>query len=79
MKTKMGNANKEQAGSSILGMGRKAGVGLHITSLPGSHGIGDIGDNARFFIDRLVEMDIAVWQFLPTGPTAYGDSPYQPL
>jgi 4-alpha-glucanotransferase len=24
-------------------------------------------------------MDIGVWQFLPTGPTAYGDSPYQPL
>ncbi|MFB3078367.1 MAG: 4-alpha-glucanotransferase, partial [Lysobacterales bacterium] len=24
-------------------------------------------------------MHIGVWQFLPTGPTAYGDSPYQPL
>lgn len=24
-------------------------------------------------------MKIRVWQFLPTGPTAYGDSPYQPL
>lgn len=24
-------------------------------------------------------MNIAVWQFLPIGPTAYGDSPYQPL
>ena len=24
-------------------------------------------------------MKIGVWQFLPTGPTAYGDSPYQPL
>jgi 4-alpha-glucanotransferase len=25
------------------------------------------------------EMHLGVWQFLPTGPTAYGDSPYQPL
>ncbi|MEM9056406.1 MAG: 4-alpha-glucanotransferase, partial [Pseudomonadota bacterium] len=24
-------------------------------------------------------LKIGVWQFLPTGPTAYGDSPYQPL
>jgi len=24
-------------------------------------------------------MDISTWQFLPAGPTAYGDSPYQPL
>ena len=24
-------------------------------------------------------MNLTVWQFLPTGPTAYGDSPYQPL
>jgi len=31
------------------------------------------------FVDTLVSMKIGVWQFLPTGPTAYGDSPYQPL
>ena len=24
-------------------------------------------------------MGLSVWQFLPIGPTAYGDSPYQPL
>jgi len=24
-------------------------------------------------------MELSVWQFLPIGPTAYGDSPYQPL
>jgi 4-alpha-glucanotransferase len=27
----------------------------------------------------MVDMRLSVWQFLPTGPTAYGDSPYQPL
>ena len=60
-------------------MGRQAGVGLHISSLPGDHGIGDIADSALSFLDTLNDMDIGVWQFLPTGPTAYGDSPYQPL
>lgn len=58
---------------------RRAGVCLHITSLPGQYGIGEIGPNARAFIDKMNSMELAVWQFLPTGPTAYGDSPYQPL
>ena len=58
---------------------REAGVLLHITSLPGPYGIGEIGAHARGFIDRMRDMKLAVWQFLPTGPTAYGDSPYQAL
>jgi len=58
---------------------RRAGVCLHITSLPGPYGIGEIGRAARDFIDRMVAMELSVWQFLPLGPTAYGDSPYQPL
>jgi len=58
---------------------RQAGVCMHITSLPGPYGIGEIGRHAREFIDRMRKMKLAVWQFLPTGPTAYGDSPYQPL
>jgi len=52
---------------------------MHLTSLPGPHGIGDIADSALSFIDTLVSMGIGVWQFLPTGPTAFGNSPYQPL
>ena len=63
----------------ILSGSKKAGVGMHFASLAGPYGIGDIGDSAIAFIDKLVSMNIAVWQFLPTGPTAYGDSPYQPL
>jgi len=58
---------------------KRAGVGLHISSLPGKHGIGDIADNSLAFLDSLSAMELGVWQFLPTGPTAYGDSPYQPL
>jgi 4-alpha-glucanotransferase len=58
---------------------RLAGVCMHITSLPGPYGIGEIGRPAHEFVERLCDMNLAVWQFLPLGPTAYGDSPYQPL
>ncbi len=64
---------------SSLPRQRMAGVAMHITSLPGPFGIGDIGDSALTFLDTLKQMQLKVWQFLPTGPTAYGDSPYQPL
>jgi 4-alpha-glucanotransferase len=58
---------------------RQAGACLHITSLPGNYGIGEIGAAAREFIDVLSSMNLSVWQILPTGPTGYGDSPYQSL
>lgn len=58
---------------------RQAGVCLHITSLPGQYGIGEIGEAACRFIDLMSDMNLRVWQFLPTGPTAFGDSPYQSL
>jgi 4-alpha-glucanotransferase len=58
---------------------RQGGVCLHIASLPGPYGIGEIGAEARKFVDTMCRMQLGVWQFLPTGPTAYGDSPYQPL
>jgi len=64
---------------NLLPGSRQAGVSLHITSLPGPYGIGEVGRYARTFIDKMVQMQLSVWQFLPTGPTAYGDSPYQPL
>ncbi|MEJ2535199.1 MAG: 4-alpha-glucanotransferase [Gammaproteobacteria bacterium] len=66
-------------GSGVLPQRPAAGVCLHFTSLPSVHGIGDIGDAARGFLQDLAAMGIRVWQVLPTGPTAYGDSPYQPL
>jgi len=58
---------------------KQAGVCLHLASLPGEYGIGEIGAAARRFIDALVAMKQQVWQFLPVGPTGYGNSPYQPL
>ena len=58
---------------------RQAGICLHITALPGDFGCGELGAAAHDFIDQLAEMGMRVWQFLPTGPTGFGDSPYQSL
>lgn len=54
-----------------------SGILLHPTSLPGSFGIGDLGDEAYSFIDFLVASKQSLWQVLPLGPTGFGDSPYQ--
>ena len=56
---------------------RSSGVLLHITSLPGKYGIGDLGKEAYNFVELLSESKQKLWQILPTGPTGYGDSPYQ--
>jgi 4-alpha-glucanotransferase len=56
---------------------REAGVCLHLTSLPGRFGIGELGGAARRFLDVLQAAGLRVWQFLPVGPTGFGDSPYQ--
>ncbi len=55
---------------------RSAGILLHPVSLPSFDGIGDFGEYAFKFIDFLFEAEIGVWQILPLGPTAYGNSPY---
>lgn len=55
---------------------RKSGILLHPTSLPGTYGIGTIGEYAYKFVDWLVDAGQALWQILPLGPTGYGDSPY---
>ena len=55
---------------------RKSGVLLHITSLPGTPGIGTLGKEAYRFADWLHEAGQSLWQVLPLGPTGYGDSPY---
>src|SRR5438067_2043017 len=56
---------------------RASGILLHPTSLPGPHGIGDVGPVAYRFVDFLVAAGQTYWQILPHGPTGYGDSPYQ--
>jgi 4-alpha-glucanotransferase len=56
---------------------RRAGVLLHITSLPGPYGVGDFGPDAYRFVDWLVSAGQSIWQILPTTPIGPGDSPYQ--
>ncbi len=56
---------------------RSTGLLLHLTSLPGRFGIGDVGPSARQFMSDLAEMGQQWWQMLPVGPTGYADSPYQ--
>ena len=55
---------------------RESGVLLHPTSLPGPHGIGDLGDAAFRFVDWLQRAGQRLWQVMPLGPTGFGDSPY---
>jgi 4-alpha-glucanotransferase len=56
---------------------RSSGILLHPTSLPGPFGIGDLGKEARRFVDFLADAGQSIWQVLPLGPTGFGDSPYQ--
>lgn len=56
---------------------RSSGILMHITSLPGSYGIGTLGEEAYGFIDFLKKSGQKYWQILPVGATGYGDSPYQ--
>ena len=56
---------------------RASGILLHPTSFPSRFGIGDLGTEAYRFMDFLAVSGQQIWQILPLGPTAYGDSPYQ--
>lgn len=51
---------------------------MHITSLPGKFGIGDLGPEAYKFIDFLKDSGHTYWQLLPLNPTdgVYNHSPY---
>ncbi|MDD2863467.1 MAG: 4-alpha-glucanotransferase [Methylococcales bacterium] len=54
---------------------RRAGVLLHITSLPSR----DLGQDAYYFVDFLKSIGASVWQVLPLGITHEDSSPYQSL
>ena len=56
---------------------RSSGILMHITSLPGSYGVGTLGKQAFAFVDFLKLAGQSLWQILPLTPTGYGDSPYQ--
>ncbi len=60
-----------------FGFKHKSGILMAVSSLPSPYGIGTMGEPCYKWIDALKEMKQTVWQVLPLGPTAYGDSPYQ--
>ncbi|MDQ3327738.1 MAG: 4-alpha-glucanotransferase, partial [Chloroflexota bacterium] len=55
---------------------RASGLLLHPTSLPGPHGVGDFGPEARRFLRFLEDAGQRAWQVLPLGPVGAGNSPY---
>jgi 4-alpha-glucanotransferase len=55
---------------------RAAGVLLHPTSLPGSYGVGELGDHVIAFLDWAQSAGMRIWQVLPLNPPGYGASPY---
>ena len=62
----------------VTNSARRAGILLHITSLPSPYGLGSLGRDAYDFVDFLVAAGQSVWQILPIGPSGGGYSPYQP-
>ncbi len=58
---------------------RRAGLLLHITSLPGAGDNGCLGREAHRFIDFLHDLGITVWQTLPLNAPHEDNSPYQSL
>lgn len=55
---------------------RNSGILMHISSLPGTYGIGCFGEEAKRFIDFLAETGCTYWQVLPFGSTDDYNSPY---
>jgi 4-alpha-glucanotransferase len=55
---------------------RCSGILLHPTSLPGPHGVGDLGPEAHRFVDFLARAGQRYWQMLPVAPLGGGASPY---
>jgi 4-alpha-glucanotransferase len=85
-----GQLPKYEGGSTMNNVldKRRAGVLLHITSLPSSLGLGTLSRRAYWFIDFLKSSGLSVWQVLPIHPlhrvpigTPHRDflSPYQPM
>lgn len=56
---------------------RSCGILMHLTSLPSRWGIGDMGREAREFVDFLEKARQNIWQILPLNPTGSDYSPYQ--
>ncbi len=78
MKQTLEDSKKTKENTSFSDLKRSAGILLHITSLPSSYGIGDLGPGAKAFADFLHRSHQTFWQLLPLNPTTFsnGNSPY---
>ncbi len=68
----------DQTHASLLNQ-RRAGVLLHISSLPSAFYTGDLGAEAYRFVDFLSDIGASVWQTLPINMPHADNSPYQCL
>jgi len=62
-----------------MSFSRATGILLHPSSLPSRGGIGDFGPAAYQFLDFLAAARQGLWQVLPLGPPAIGNSPYSSI
>lgn len=64
--------------TNFLNNNRSSGILAHITSLPSTFGVGDIGYSSFEFLEYLTKANQTYWQFLPTSPTnsVFDYSPY---
>ncbi len=51
---------------------------MPIFSLPGRHGIGDLGESSYEFVEFLKASGFKIWQILPLNPSSDANSPYTP-
>lgn len=63
-------------GVTPIQLPRSSGLLLHVSSLPGPYGIGDLGRDAYRFADHLDDAGQHIWQVLPLVPVGLGYSPY---
>ena len=69
--------SREDAAPDAPAGWRRAGMLLHVTSLPGPDGIGDLGAPSRSFVEWLARAGQRVWQTLPLHPPSNAAmSPY---
>ena len=70
------SSSRRRSGGAPSLRRRASGALLHVTSLPGGHGVGDLGPQARAFADWLAEAGQTWWQMLPVCPIGAANSPY---
>jgi 4-alpha-glucanotransferase len=72
--------NDNESGGPVIDprRDRASGLLLHVSSLPGAYGIGELGTEAVAFIESLRAAGQRVWQMLPLGPVLDDGCPYGP-